>query len=135
VTEEEFAEKMSEILRDHWDSPPASSDPTAQLIRLLEVQSSQLVDTVRLFLGDEADDVRLAALDYLLDRSEEQARQEALECYLDSEDRPRVRSHILELFAEKGWRVRGFRPKIEDTLPEGYTLTRDGRIKKVGSIQ
>ena len=134
VTEEEFAEKMSEILRDHWNSPPASSDPTAQLIRLLEVQSSQLVETVRLFLGDEADEVRLAALDFLFDQLEDQAREMALECYLDSEDRPRVRSHILERFADKGWSVKGFRPKIEDTLPEGYTLTRDGRIKNVGSI-
>ena len=135
MTEEEFTEKISKILRDHWENPPASSDPTAQLIRLLEVQSSQLVDTVRLFLGDEADDVRLAALDFLFDQLGDQAREMALECYLDSEDRPRVRSHILERFADKGWSVKGFRPKIEDTLPEGYTLTRDGRIKNVGSIQ
>ncbi len=93
------------------------------------------MDTVALFLGDEADDARLAALDYLFDRSEDRSRELALECYLDSEDRPRVRNHILERFAEEGWSVTGFRPKIEDTLPEGYTLTRDGKVRTVGSGQ
>lgn len=135
VKEEEFAEKINGVLRDHWENPPASSDPTAQLIRLLGVRSPQLAATVALFLGDEADDIRLAALDYLFDQSEEPARELSLECYLDSEDRPRVRNHILERFAEEGWSVKGFRPKIEDTLPEGYKLTRDGKVKTVSSGQ
>lgn len=133
LEEEEFSEKINGVLKDHWENPPASSDPTAQLIRLLEVESSQLVDTVTLFLGDEADDVRLAALDYLFDRSEDRSRESALECYLDSEDRPRVRNHILERFAQEGWSVKGFRPKVEETLPEGYALTRDGKVRMVGS--
>ena len=135
VKEEEFAERINEVLQDHWENPPASSDPTAQLIRLLGVRSPQLVDTVTLFLGDEADEVRLAALDYLFDRSEDRSRELTLECYLDSEDRPRVRNHILERFAVESWSVKGFRPKIEDTLPEGYTLTRDGKVRTVGSGQ
>jgi len=46
-----------------------------------------------------------------------------------------VRNHILERFAQEDWGVKGFRPKIEDTLPEGYKLTRDGKVRTVGSGQ
>ena len=51
VSEQKFAEKMIEVLMDHWKSPPASSDPTTQLIRLLEgVRTPELVSTTQLFL-------------------------------------------------------------------------------------
>ena len=135
LSREEFAARMSEVLRDHWENPPASSDPTAQLIRLLGgTQSEELVGTVRLFLESQADDIRLAALDHLLELPQEQVRESILECYLRSEDRPRVRGHILERFAEEEWTVKGFRPKIVETLPEGYALTRDGLVKTIRSI-
>ncbi|MFQ5930698.1 MAG: hypothetical protein ACE5MK_13480 [Acidobacteriota bacterium] len=133
VPEDEFARKMSEILRYQWENPPASSDPKAQLIHLLgKVHSRQLLDTVKLFLEDEADDVRLPALDYLFKRPEDETREAILQCYLNSEERPRVRTYILERFSEKEWSVRGYRPKIEESLPEGYALTRDGKVKAMG---
>ena len=133
VSEHEFAQKMNEVLMDHWESPPASSDPTAQLIRLLEgVRTPELVDTIRMFLEDQADDVRLAALDYLFAHDEDEIRETILECYLESEERPRVRGHILSGFVEHSWSVRGFRAKVEETLPDGYKLSRDGLVKTVG---
>ena len=42
---------------------------------------------------------------------------------------------IFERFAQEDWGVKGFRPKIGDTLPEGYKLTRDGKVRTVGSGQ
>ena len=132
VSAEELAQRMEEILRYQWENPPASSDPKAQLIQLLgETRTSHLVETVKLFLEDEADDVRLAALDYLFEGSDESTREAILNCYLDSEDRPRVRNGILERLVETEWSVRGYRPKVEDTLPDGYTLTRDGKVRLV----
>ena len=128
-----FAEKMNEVLMDHWENPPASSDPTAQLIRLLEgVRTPELVSTIGLFLEDQADDVRLAALDYLFTQDGDEIRETILECYLDSQERPRVQGHILNGFVEHGWSVKGFRAKVEETLPDGYNLTRDGLVKPVG---
>jgi HEAT repeat protein len=133
VSEQLFSEKMNEILMDHWENPPASSDPTAQLIRLLEgVRTPELVNTIGLFLEDQADDVRLAALDYLFAQDEDEIRESILKCYLDSEDRPRVRGHILNGFVELSWSVKGFRAKVEETLSDGYQLTRDGVVKAVG---
>jgi HEAT repeat protein len=133
VSEQKFAQKMNEVLRGHWENPPASSDPTAQLIRLLEgVRTPELVGTIRLFLEDQADDVRLAALDYLFAHDEDDFRETILKCYLDSEERPRIRGHILSGLVEHGWSVKGFRAKVEETLPDEFKLTRDGLVKAMG---
>ncbi len=130
LSEEEFTASINEVLLYHWENPPASSEPKAQLIRLLDrLHSPELLQTMRLFLEDEDDDVCLGTLDYLFGQSEEEVREAILQCYLDSEDRPRVRTSILDRLAEAGWRVRGHRPRVEESLPEGYTLTRDGTVK------
>ncbi|MEE8348916.1 MAG: hypothetical protein V3R94_05050 [Acidobacteriota bacterium] len=133
VDEQEFAKRMNEVLMDHWKSPPASSDPTAQLIRLLEgLGTPELLSTIKLFLEDQADDVRLAALDHLFAQDEDEIRETILQCYLESEERPRVRSHILFGFVERRWSVKGYRSKVEETLSDGYKLTRDGLVQTVG---
>jgi HEAT repeat protein len=131
---EEFCREISRVLLFLWENPPATAVPKVEMIRSLgDLDSAELEKTIRIFLEDENDDVRLAAIQYLLARSEEEAREAVLECYLASDDRPRVRTQILEYFLEKGWSVRGYRPAVEETLPEGYNLTRDGKIRRVGA--
>ena len=131
---EELAARIDEILRYHWEYPPASSEPKTQLIRSLEeIHSAGLLETVRLFLEDEDDDVCLAAADYLFGRPQEEGRESVLKCYLDAEDRPRVRAQILERLAEHGWKVTGFRAKVEESLPPGYTLSRGGTLRVLGT--
>jgi hypothetical protein len=88
---------------------------------------------MKMFLEDEADDVRLAVLDHLFHCSEEESREDILRCYLNSEDRPRVQGQIMAKFVEKQWSVKGFRPQIEENLPEGHMLTREGKVKITGS--
>jgi len=133
LTPEQLAAKTEEILKYQWDNPPASSDPTAQLIRLSDaLHDPALRKTIELYLEHEDDDVLLAALDYLFKLDDEGSRTQILECYLASLERPRIRAHVLDRLAELGWSVRGYRPKVEETLPENYYLTRDGAIKKIG---
>ncbi len=133
VPQEELTEIAGELLEYHWTNPPASPLPLVQLIRSLQdVYSPELVRIVRRCLKDRDDDVRLAALDYLFERSEEESREAVLECFLDSEDRPRIRSYVLERLVEKAWSVKGYRPGVEETLPPEYTITRDGLIKFLG---
>ncbi|MGH9341320.1 MAG: hypothetical protein ACRD1R_17405 [Acidobacteriota bacterium] len=130
---EEAAERINEVLQYHWENPPASPDPKAQLIRSsAELPSSELENTISLYLEDPDDDVRLAALDYLFSQAEEETREAILNAYLDSQDRPRIKAHILERLAANGWSVRGFRPGVEKTLPEGYALSREGTVKVIG---
>jgi HEAT repeat protein len=128
-----LAETVEQLLRYHWENPPADPDPTAQIIRSAEgLHTETLEKTIALFLANEDDDTCLAAVDYLFKRNEEEAREKILQTYLDAEERPRIRAHILERLAESGWSVRGFRPRIEETLPDGYVLTRDGTVKLMG---
>ena len=131
---EDLAARIDEILRYHWEYPPASSEPKTQLIRSLEqIHSPELLETVRLFLEDEDDDVCLAAADYLFGRPQEEGRESVLKCYLDAEDRPRVRAQILDRLAEHGWKVTGFRARVEESLPPGYTLSRGGTLRVLGT--
>jgi HEAT repeat protein len=131
---EEQAAEFNRILDFMWKNPPASAIPKNQLIRMLDdVYSPQLDATIRKFLDDDDDDARLAAIHYLMGRPEEEAREAILQCYMESQDRPRVRMRILELFMDTGWSVRGFRPAVEESLPESFSLTREGKIRRVGS--
>ena len=131
---EEQAREFNRILDHMWKNPPASAIPKNQLIRMLDdLHSPELEETVRRFLTDDDDDARLAAIQYLMGRPEEDERDAILECYLDSEDRPRVRMQILELFMEHGWSVRGHRPAVEESLPDSFSLTREGKIRRVGA--
>lgn len=134
LNEDEFIEQVENLLRFHWENPPASALPKVQVIRYLEkLYSPELEQTVRLFLEDEDDDVRLAAVEYMLDRPEDPARQWILETYLNSADRPRIQNQILMCLAENGWTVRGYRPVIEASLPDTFALTREGRVRRVGA--
>lgn len=129
----DFAERVAQILDFHWENPPASAYPKAEIIRSArEVSSPELLRAVKNFLQDDDDDVRLAAVEFLMDHDDDEIRMAILDCYAEAEDRPRIRVQILEHFAVKEWSVRGQRPIVEESLPEGFSLTRDGKVKKVG---
>ena len=133
LTREELISRLEELLRHHWENPPASPEPQAQMIRSLgELHSPGLEEIVRLHLEERDDDIRLSALDYLLALPEQDVREAILGCFLHSEDRPRIRAHLLEQLEKNGWKVKGYRRKIEDALPETYALTRDGQIRRIG---
>ena len=84
---------------------------------------------LRGFLGDSDDDVRIAAIEGLVEIGSSE-RETLLQAFLDAEDRPRIRLKIADLFAERDWAVKGFRPKIEETLPEGFALNAKGVIRR-----
>jgi len=48
-------------------------------------------------------------------------------------DRPRVRIAIAEVFADKDWPVKGYRPTVEANLPEGFQVNAKGLIRRKGS--
>jgi HEAT repeat protein len=80
-------------------------------------------------LSDDDDDVRIAAIEALSEVGEA-VREPLLEAFLEAYDRPRIRIKIAEVFAEREWPVKGFRPKIEETLPEGFHLTAKGLVRR-----
>lgn len=130
--DQELIERCNEVLRHLWENPPATVEPQTQLIRCLKgLHSTELEETIRLYLEERDDDILIAALDYLFELGGEDSRNSVLESFLESEDRPRVRTHILDRLTKSDWTVKGYRPSIETSLPPGYALTREGRVRKL----
>jgi HEAT repeat protein len=89
----------------------------------------EIAMTLRKFLKDDDDDVRIAAVHALAEVGEDM-REPLLESYIDSQDRPRILIAVAEVFADREWPVKGYRPKIEGALPDGFHLTAKGLIRR-----
>ena len=128
---EQLVPKLVEIL----EKVAASSDFTppehkADLIRAMRGHvSPEIAAVLRRFLSDDDDDVRIAAIEGIAEVGEE-VREPLLEAFIEAGDRPRIRIKIAEIFGDHEWPVRGYRPKIEETLPEGFHLTAKGVIRR-----
>ena len=57
-------------------------------------------------------------------------REPLLEAFLEADDRPRIRIKIAEIFADQDWAVKGYRPKVEVALPDGFQVTAKGLIRR-----
>jgi HEAT repeat protein len=128
---EELVPKLVEIL----DKVAAASEFTppehkADLIRAMRGHvTPEIASVLRQFLTDADDDVRIAAIEAISEIGEE-VREPLLEAFLEADDRPRIRIKIAEVFTDRDWPVKGFRPKIEETLPEGFHLTAKGLVRR-----
>jgi HEAT repeat protein len=89
----------------------------------------EIANTIRQFLKDDDDDVRIAAIHALAEVGESM-REPLIEAYIESEDRPRIRIAVAEVFADQEWPVKGFRPKFEESLPDGFHLNAKGLIRR-----
>jgi len=102
----------------------------ADLIRAMRGHvTPEIAAVLRRFLSDDDDDVRIATIDALSEVGEDM-REPLLEAFLEAEERPRIRIKIAEVFADHEWPVKGYRPKIEETLPEGFHLSAKGLIRR-----
>jgi len=89
----------------------------------------EIVAVVKQFLTDDDDDVRIAAIEALAEVGEDM-REQLLEAFLEADDRPRIRIKIAEIFADHDWAVKGYRPRVEQALPEGFHVTAKGLIRR-----
>jgi HEAT repeat protein len=102
----------------------------ADLIRAMHGHvTPEIAAALRLFLTDDDDDVRVAAIDAISEVGEDM-REPLLEAFLEADDRPRIRIKILEAFADRDWPVKGYRPRVEENLPEGFHVTAKGLIRR-----
>jgi HEAT repeat protein len=128
---EELVPKLVEIL----EKVAAASEFTppehkADLIRAMRGHvTPEIAAVLRQFLTDDDDDVRIAAIEANAEIGDA-VREPLLEAFLEADDRPRIRIKIAEVFADRDWPVKGYRPKIEETLPEGFHLTAKGLVRR-----
>jgi HEAT repeat protein len=127
----ELVPKLVEILEkvaaaSAFTPPEHKSD----LIRAMRGHvTPEIAAALRQFLSDDDDDVRIAAIEAISEVGED-TRESLLEAFLEAHDRPRIRIGIAELFADHDWAVKGYRPKIEAALPDGYHITSKGLIRR-----
>ena len=131
LPKEELVPKLVEVLEkvaaaSEFTPPEHKSD----LIRAMSGHvTPEIASVLRKFMSDDDDDVRIAAIEAISEIGEE-VREPLLEAFLEAGDRPRIRIKIAEVFADREWPVKGFRPKIEETLPEGFHLTAKGLVRR-----
>ena len=128
---EELVPKLVAIL-DKVAAASAFTPPEhkADLIRAMRGHVTlEIASVLRQFLSDDDDDVRIAAIEAISEIGEG-TREALLEALIEAHDRPRIRIKIAEVFADQEWPVKGYRPKIEETLPAGFHLTAKGLIRR-----
>ena len=122
---------LLEAIESVAQSEFAPPEHRVSLIRAVQgYVTPEMGATLAGFLEDADDDVRIVAIEALAELGE-QFREPLLQTFLDVEDRPRIRRRIAELFADHGWDVKGYRPRMEETLPEGFALNAKGVIRRL----
>jgi HEAT repeat protein len=122
-----LVESLEKLAAASEFTPP---EHKADLIRAMRGHvTPEIATALRLFLSDDDDDVRIAAIDAISEVGEGM-RELLLEAFLEVDDRPRIRIKIAETFADHDWPVKGYRPKVEEKLPEGFHLTSKGLIRR-----
>ena len=123
---DEFVRSLVEIIEQVGQSEFTSPEHRVSLIRGVHGHvTPEIARVLRHVLADRDDDVRIAAIEALVEVGDEM-REPLLEAFIYSDDRPRIRLRIAEIFADREWPVRGYRPKVEESLPNGFYLTSKG---------
>jgi HEAT repeat protein len=131
LPKEVLADKLVSVLEQvALQSAFTSPEHRSSLIRSLHGHvTPAIAAVVRQLLSDDDDDVRIAAIEAIAETGEEM-RETLLEAFLDASDRPRIRIRIAEIFSERDWPVKGYRPKIESALPDGFSINAKGLIRR-----
>ncbi len=124
-------EKMSqEYQRDH-----AKKIALIKHLTHMDRKSDRIRDTLLAFLEDADQDTVVAAIEGLeaLDDAGE-CRTPILELFKErGEESPRLSKLTFEVFARRGWDVKGYRPTVEERIEEPFYLTSEGVVKKRGA--
>jgi HEAT repeat protein len=129
---EELAPRLIEVLESVALNPFASPEHRSSLIKAMQGHvTREMADTLKKLLEDDDDDVRIAAIEAVAEVGED-VRDALLETMIKTDDRPRIRIAVAELFSGRDWPVKGYRPSVEACLPGGFYVTAKGMIRHKG---
>ena len=132
LPQDEWAPRLVDILENVAQNPFTSPEHRTSLIKAMHGHiTPEIAATLRKSLEDDDDDVAISAIQAIAELGEE-VREPLLELFIRAENRPRIRIAIGELCADREWPVKGYRPSIEATLPEGFHITAKGLIRRKG---
>jgi len=130
---EEWAPRLVEVLQNVAQNPFTAPEHRTSLIKATHGHvTPEIAETLKKSLRDDDDDVRIAAAQAIAEVGES-VRETLLEAFIEADERPRIRIAIAELFADRDWPVKGYRPTVEQQLPQGFYVTGKGMIRRRGS--
>lgn len=134
VSPEDAADRAAAVLEGldiHFDRHP---ERKVELIHgLMEHAGREGIATrVLPFLDDTEDTVRIAAGELLARSGDDQHHDAFVTAFVEASDRPRVSAELIKHMSEHGFSVKGRKAEVEPLLPEGYYLTREGIVKRLG---
>src|SRR5256886_4394551 len=93
-------------------------------------RSPEIAPAVLPFLDDMDDEVQIAAAEVIARQLDPVGREPLIQHFLKAHEgtNARVREALAGLLADSGWDVKGYTPKVEAALPQGYKLDSRGKI-------
>ena len=84
------------------------------------------------FLDDMDDEVQIAAAEVIARQQDPIGREPLIQHFLKAHEgnNARVREALAGLLADSGWDVKGYTPKVEAALPQGYKLDSRGKLAR-----
>ena len=99
---------------------------------LLAHKSSEIAPAVLPLLDDMDDEVQIAAAEVIARQQDPVGREPLIQHFLKAHEgtNARVREALAGLLADSGWDVKGYTPKVEAALPQGYKLDSRGKLAR-----
>jgi HEAT repeat protein len=93
-------------------------------------RSADIAPAVLPFLDDMDDEVQIAAAEVIVKQQHPAGREPLIQHFLKAHEgsNARVREALSGLLADSGWDVKGYTPKVEAALPQGYKLDSRGKV-------
>ena len=99
---------------------------------LMTHKSPEIGPAVLPFLEDMDDEVQIAAAEVIARQQDPIGREPLIQHFLKAHEgnNARVREALAGLLADSGWDVKGYTPKVEAALPQGYKLDSRGKLAR-----
>jgi len=93
-------------------------------------RSPDIAPAILPLLDDMDDEVQIAAAEVIVKQQHPAGREPLILHFLKAHEgsNARVREALSGLLADSGWDVKGYTPKVEAALPQGYKLDSRGKV-------
>jgi len=93
-------------------------------------RSPDIAPAILPLLDDMDDEVQIAAAEVIVKQQHPSGREPLILHFLKAHEgsNARVREALSGLLADSGWDVKGYTPKVEAALPQGYKLDSRGKV-------
>ena len=93
-------------------------------------RSPDIAPAVLPLLDDMDDEVQIAAAEVIVKQQHPAGREPLIQHFLKAHEgsNARVREALSGLLVDSGWDVKGYTPKVEAALPQGYKLDSRGKV-------